>query len=199
MRSSSLELPTPHGQPVRLEGPDRAPSLEAEWLGLHPPGRWSHLPEWQIWKHTMAQLMAQTRKQIWSAWEASGRSPSARELVCMMPTGLDVPGVPAPLPYLNEQQIFVVGTRMGPILIEAPAEVLVAYLESPAGLLQAHMVDLEGLHPLPPSTLTLLGDSDPLTWRQARLWGWGALYHQRLYRLWTPDPSETSPVNTSLS
>ncbi len=199
MNMSTLEIPTPHGRPERLERQDQIPSWEAEWLGLQPPGRWIHQPEWKAWKTTMADLMAQTRKRVWSTWETSRRSPTPNELMELMPKGLDAPGIPAVLPFLDERRIFVVGTRMGPILMEAPPEALIAYLESPAAMAQAHMVDLDGLHPLPPATLTLLGDSDPLTWRQARLWGWGALYHQRLYRLWTPDPSETSPMSTSPS
>jgi hypothetical protein len=199
MSTSSLEIPTPFGRPERLERPDQIPSWEAEWLGLQPPGRWSHLSEWATWKTAIAELMSQTRKQIWSTWETCHHNPSLQELLGQMPKGLDVPGIPAALPYLNEHQIFVIGTRMGPILMEAPPAVLVTYLEGPSALVQAHMVDLDGLHPLPPATLTLLGDSDPLTWRQARLWGWGALYHQRFYRLWTPDPCEASPNSTSHS
>jgi hypothetical protein len=196
MSTNTLEIPSPNGRLERLERPDQIPSWESEWLNLQPPGRWSHLPEWQTWQRTVAELMGQTRKRIWASWESHHRSPSPQELLGLMPRGLDAPGIPAALPYLNEHQLFVVGTRLGPILMEAPPEVLIVYLESPSALLQAHMVDLDGLHPLPPATLTLLGDSEPLTWRQARLWGWGALYHQRLYRLWTPDPSETSPTST---
>lgn len=187
---TALEIPSPLGRPELLESPDQIPSWEEEWLGLQPPGRWNHLPEWETWKVTVAELMCEARKEIWATWETRRRAPTSVEMMNLMPKGLAIPGVPKALPYLDEHRIFVVGTRMGPILIEAQPEVLLTYLESPMALAQAHLVDLDGLHPLPLATLTLMGDSDPLAWRQARLWGWGALYHERLYRLWTPDPCE---------
>jgi hypothetical protein len=186
----ALEILSPHGRLERLESPSQVPSWEEYWLGLQPPGRWNHFPEWEIWKATVADLMRDGRAKVWETWETYGKIPEWIHLPGLMPKGLDFPGVPKTLPYLDEHRIFVVGTRMGPILIEALPEALLTYLESPMALIPAYLVDMDGIHPLPLSTITLLGDSDPLHWRQARLWGWGALYHQRLYRLWTPDPCE---------
>jgi hypothetical protein len=187
---NSLEILSPLGRLERLENPDQIPMWEKEWLELEPLGRWNHLPEWEIWKATVAELMCDARHQIWAAWKTRRRLPTSIEMANLLPIGLAAPWIPKALPYLDERRIFVVATRMGPILIEAQPQTLLTYLESPLALVQAHLVDLEGFHPLPPATLTLMGDSDPLAWRQARLWGWGALYHQRLYRLWTPDPCE---------
>jgi hypothetical protein len=185
----ALELTSPFGRLERLVQPDQIPSWEQEWLDMAPPGRWSHYPEWASWKAALATLMRDTRRRYWEHLEKRQVTPTWLEQGAMMAQGLQAPGIPAPLPHLDEGKISVVSTRMGPILIESQSEILIQYLEGPTALLQAHLVDLEGLHPLPPATITLLGDSDPLDRRQSRLWGWGALYHQRLYRLWTPDPS----------
>lgn len=181
-----LEILSPHGQLELLESRDQIPSWEAEWLNLYPPERWSHFPEWEIWKSEVTNLMREGREMIWKTWEANGRIPEQMNL----PKGLVFPGVLKPLPYLDEQRIFVVGTRMGPILVEALPEALLRYLESPMALIPAYQMDEDGIRPSHLSTITLLGDSDPLHWRQARLWGWGALFRQGLYRLCPPDPCE---------
>lgn len=184
-----LEIPSPFGRLERIGSKERIYPWQEEWLNLHPPGRWANFPEWEIWREVMVSQMALARNRIWDHWEEKEQSPNSETLRSFMPVGLEEPGIPRPLPNLNEQWICVVATRMGSVLIESLPEVMQAYLESPTALIRAHMVGLDGFHPYSPATLTLLGDMEPLDWRQARWFGWGALHWQQLYRLWTPPNS----------